>query len=238
MKNTHLRNGRPLAYCLGSIVWSFLFLSCQPAKRTLTRFQVTSLKALDLEETLTRADELLMAYTLTSFDASGKAVGVSSGSWGIQTTKKGQDFRESAFQPIEIPLPQNGKIVATVVLVEIDDYAQAQKTLTEIRRYHDFIRVPAALAELADVALTPLKYLSLALSATGVGFQLADRLDDDDLLGQNSTELSYQQAITTPTVRVPLTFKETNLGSRYHYELSYDLRTRRVRLRPQPKRKS
>ena len=214
---------------------AFLFSSC--TQQIVTRFQVTSLKALDLEETLTRNDELLMAYTLTSFDALGKAVAVSSGSWGIQTAKKDQEFRESAFQPIEIPLPKNGKIVASMVLIEIDDYAQAQKTLTEIRKYHDFIKVPAALAELADVALTPLKYLSLGLSATGVGFQLADRLDDDDLLGQNSTELSYQQAITTPTVRVPLTFKETHLGSSYHYELSYDLRTQRVRLRPQPKPK-
>ena len=215
---------------------AFLFSSC--TQQTLTRFQVTSLKALDLEETLTRNDELLMAYTLTSFDASGKAVAVSSGSWGIQTAKKGQEFGESAFQPIEIPLPKHGKIVATVVLIEIDDYARAQKTLTEIRKYHDFIKIPAALAELADVALTPLKYLSLGLSATGVGFQLADRLDDDDLLGQNSTELSYQKAITPPTVRVPLTFQESRLGSSYHYELSYDLRTQRVRLRPQPKPKS
>lgn len=238
MKNTDLGIIKPLAYGLGFIAYSFFFLSCQPAKQTLTRFQVTSLKALDLEETLTRTDELLMAYTLTSFDAWGKAVGVSSGSWGIQTARTGQEFRESAFQPIEIPVPKNGKIVATVVLVEIDDYAQAQKTLAEIRRYHDFIKVPAALAELADVALTPLKYLSLGLAATGVGFQLANRLDDDDLLGQNSTELSYQKAITTPTVRVPLTFKETHLGSSYHYELSYDLRTQRVRLRPQQKPKS
>jgi hypothetical protein len=212
--------------------------SCQPAKQTLTSFQIKSLKALDLEETLTRKDELLMAYTLTSFDAAGKAVAASTGSWGIQEAKTGQEFRESAFQPIEIPFPRNGKIVATVVLVEVDDYAQAQKTLTEIRRYHDYIKIPAALAELADIALTPLKYISLGLSATGVGFQLADRLDDDDILGQNSTELSYQKALSSPMIRVPLTFKDTHLSTSYHYELNYDLRTQTLRVRPQRKPKS
>lgn len=224
---------RLLTFILLSV---FLLTSC--TRQTLTRFQITSLKALDLEETLTRNDELLMAYTLTSFDASEKAVAVSTGSWGIQAAKKGQEFRESAFQATEIPFPKNGKIVATVVLVEIDDYAQAQKTLTEIRKYHDYIKIPAALAELADVALTPLKYLSLGLSATGVGFQLADRLDDDDILGQNSSELAYQKALLSPTLRVPLTFKDTHLGSSYHYELNYDLRTQTVRLRPQRKPKS
>jgi len=204
----------------------------------LTRFQINSLKALDLQETLTRKDELLMAYTLTTFDASDKAVAVTTGSWGIQEAKTGQEFRESAFQPIEIPLPKNGKVVATVVLIEVDDYAQAQKTLTEIRKYHDFIKVPAALAELADVALTPLKYLSLGLSAAGVGFQMADRLDDDDLLGQSSIELSYQQAQASPVFNVPLTFKADHLGSSYHYELNYDLRTQTIRVRPQRRPKS
>ncbi|MPR32988.1 hypothetical protein [Salmonirosea aquatica] len=212
------------AYCL------LLLLSASCAKQTVTSFQITSLKALDLEETLTRKDELLMAYTLTSFDASNKAVAVSTGSWGVQEAKTGQEFRENAFQPISIPLPKNGKLVATVVLVEVDDYASAQKTLTEIRRYHDYIKIPAALAELADVALTPLKYLSLALSATGVGFQLADRLDDDDLIGQNNTELTYQQALLSADLKVPLTFKGGHLGSSFHYELNYDLRTQTVRV--------
>ncbi len=225
----------PLKLLTFILLSAFFLTSC--AKQTLTRFQITSLKALDLEETLTRNDELLMAYTLTSFDALDKAVAVSTGSWGIQATKKEQEFRESAFQPIEITVPKNGRVVATVVLVEIDDYAKAQKTLAEIRKYQDYIKIPAALAELADVALTPLKYLSLALSATGVGFQLADRLDDDDLLGQNSTELTYQKALLSPLLKVPLTFKDTHLGSSYHYELNFDLRTQTVLLRPRRKPK-
>ncbi|MBU1821305.1 MAG: hypothetical protein KKG00_07310 [Bacteroidetes bacterium] len=214
-----------------------LLTACQPARQTLTSMQVTSLKALDLEETVSRQDELLMAYTLTSFDQHGKAVAVSTGSWGIQEAKTNQAFSEKAFQPIEIPLPKNGKVVASLVLLEIDDYENARKTLTEIRKYHDYIKVPAGLAELADVALTPIKYISVALSVAGIGFQLADRLDDDDLLGQNQSELTYQQAQTSPVKRVPLTFKNSHMGSTYHYELAYDLRSQSVRVKPVRKAK-
>lgn len=214
------------------------FTSCQPARQTLTSLQISSLKAIDLEETLSRGDELLMAYSLTTFDASGKAVSVINGSWGVQETKEGQSFPSTSFTPIEIPLPRNGKVVASLVLVEIDDYATAQKTLAEMKKYNDYIKVPAGLAELADVALTPLKYISLGLTAAGIGFQIADRLDNDDILGQNSTELTYAKAISTPKIRVPVTFKNKNFGDSFHYELAYDLTTRTVIMKPFKKAKS
>lgn len=206
--------------------------ACQAPKQTLTSLQVTSLKALDLEETVTRSDELLMAYSLTAVDASGRPLETINGSWGIQEARKGQAFDEKAFLPIQIPIPKNGKLVASLVLVEVDDYDKARKTLTEIRKYHDIVKVPAGLAELADITLTPIKYLSLGLSAAGVAFQLADRLDNDDILGQHSTELTYEKALVTPLVQVPLQFKGSNLGNSFHYELAYDLRTSTVRLKP------
>ncbi len=211
------------------IFFTLLISSC--TRQTLTSMQIMRLEAVDLEETLTRRDELMMAYSLTSFDAAGKAVAVSNGSWGIVEAKTGQVFSEKDFQSIQLPLPKNGKIVATLALVEVDDYAKAQKTLATIRKYHDFIKIPAALAELADVALTPLKYLSLGLSAAGVGFQLADRLDADDILGQNSTELLYQKAVANPSLKVPLTFKDSHLKSSFHYELFYELRSQTVRMK-------
>lgn len=139
-------------------------LTSSCARQTLTSMQITRLQAVDLEETMTLRDELMMAYLLTSFDTAGKAVAVSNGSWGIVEARTGQVFGEKDFQSIQISLPKKGKIVATLALVEVDDYARAQKTLATIRKYHDFIKIPAALAELADVALTPLKYLSLGLS--------------------------------------------------------------------------
>jgi hypothetical protein len=205
--------------------------ACQPSLQTLTQLQVTRLQAVELEERVSRSDELLMAYAITSLDASGRAVETVNGSWGIQPARRGQVFEENVFPPVRLAVPKNGKIIASLVLVEVDDYDSARKTLTDIRKYHDIIKVPAGLAELADVALTPLKYLSLGLAAAGVGFQLADRLDNDDMLGQHSTELTYGQAQSTPAVKVPVQFKGSSLGMAYHYELTYDLRTSTVRVK-------
>lgn len=224
--------------CLLLLFTALFFTSCQPAKQTVTSFQITSLKALDLEESLTRSDELLLAYTLTALDEKGHALAISTGSWGVQEARKAQIFPEKSFQPIQIPIPKNGKVVATVVLIEVDDYEKAQKTLAEIKKYHDYIRIPAGLAELADVALTPIKYLSLGLSAAGIGFQVADRLDDDDVLGQVSREYTHQQILASPTIRVPLTFTSTHLGSSFHYEMEFDLRSQSVRVVPRPKSKT
>lgn len=208
-----------------------VFTACSVPKQTLTDLQITSLKALDLEESISRSDELMMAYTLTSFDAKGKAVASVNGSWGIQEVVKDQQFGEKAFRPIQLEIPKNGKLVASLVLIEVDDYEQAKKTISEIRKYHEIIKIPAGIAELADVTLTPLKYISIGLSAVGVGFQLADRLDKDDLLGQNKTELTYEKAVSTPSVRIPLKFTGKNLGDSYHYELTYDLRSKTVKVK-------
>lgn len=212
-----------------------ILTACSTPQQTLTNLSITSLKALDLEEDLSKSDEIMMAYTLTSFDEKGKAVATVYGSWGIQETKKNQKFDEKAFKPLQLEIPKNGRVVASLVLIEVDDYEKARKTLDAIKRYHEIIKIPAGIAELADVTLTPLKYISIGLSAVGVGFQLVDRLDADDLLGQSKTELYYTKALTTPVVHVPLKFTGKNLGSSYDYELAYDLRSKTVKVKSKGK---
>jgi hypothetical protein len=212
-----------------------LFSACSTSQHTLTSLSVNSLKALDLEEDLSGSDELMMAYSLTSFDEKGKAIATINGSWGIQETKKNQKFTEVAFRPIELEMPKNGRIMASLVLIEVDDYEKALKTLDGIKRYHEIVKIPAGIAELADVTQTPLKYISIGLSAVGVGFKLVDRLDQDDLLGQHKTELSYAKALTTPVVHVPLKFTGKNLGSSYDYELAYDLRSKTIKVKSKGK---
>lgn len=198
--------------------------------------QVKTLKAVDLEETLTRQDELLMAYTLTSYDQKGQAVAMAQGSWGIVEAKKGQVFPETAFPKIQLQMPLNGKIVASLVLIEVDNYAKAQQTLTKLRTYNDYLKFPVGLAELADVALTPLKYISISLSALGIGFQLADRLDDDDVLGEHQTVLTYVDAQQTPLRPVPVVFENSSFASSYRYELRYDLQSQSIQVKGKSRR--
>ncbi|GAB2544290.1 hypothetical protein [Spirosoma aerophilum] len=200
-----------------------------------------SLKAVNLEETISRRDELMMAYSLTSYDATNKAVAVVNGGWGVETVKKDQqlDLRtpaqeHSAAKPIQLELPRNGRIVASIVLIEVDDYEQAKQTMAKIQKVHNLIALPAGLLLTATELLTPLKYVSAGLVATGVGLQLLDKLDNDDLLGQSSVELRDADVRRKKQrfVRVPATFTGKNLNDPFTYQLEYDITLKSVKIQP------
>ncbi|RYF49226.1 MAG: hypothetical protein EOO39_45865, partial [Cytophagaceae bacterium] len=177
---------------LSLLVGVSMQMSCTRQPALTAELTPRSLKAVNLEETLTRRDELMMAYSLTSYDAQNKAVAVVNGGWGVESVQKDQqlDLQATAPQgehnpakPINLVIPRNGRIVASLVLIEVDDYNQARQTMTKIQKVHNLIAVPAGLLLTATEVLTPLKYVSAGLVASGVGLQLLDKLDDDDLLG-------------------------------------------------------
>src|SRR4051794_31800847 len=112
-------------------------LSCTRQPALTAELTPRSLKAVNLEETLTRRDELMMAYSLTSYDAQNKAVAVVNGGWGVESVQKDQqlDLQATAPQgehnpanPISLVIPRNGRIVASLVLIEVDNYNQARQT--------------------------------------------------------------------------------------------------------------
>ncbi|MFD2933650.1 hypothetical protein [Spirosoma flavum] len=197
-----------------------------------------SLKAVNLEETISQRDELMMAYSLTSYDAQNKAVAVVSGGWGVETVQKNQqlDLQTIPHQAksITLELPRNGRIVASLVLIEIDDYNRAKQTLTKIQKIHNLVSVPAGLLLTATEVLTPLKYVAAGLVASGVGLQLLDKLDNDDLLGQSSVELRETDVRQKKQrfVRVPAVFTGQNLKDSFDYRLEYDITLKSVKIRP------
>ena len=195
-----------------------------------------SLTAMNLEETLGN-DEVMMAYSLTSYDAQNKPVGVVNGGWGVETVKKGQQLNLQTTGPaksIQLALPKNGKIVASLVLIEVDDYNQAKQTLAKIQKIHNIVAVPVGLLLTATEVLTPLKYVSAGLVASGIGLQLMDKLDDDDLLGQSSVEL-HESALRQKKqrfVHVPATFSGQHLRNSFEYQLTYDVTLKTVKIQP------
>lgn len=198
-----------------------------------------SLKAVNLEETVSRRDELMMAYSLTSYDAQNKPVAVVNGGWGVETVQKDQqlDLQTKGTQqalPINLELPRNGRIVASLVLIEIDDYNRAKQTVAKIQKIHNLVVVPAGLLLTATEVLTPLKYVSAGLVASGIGLQLLDKLDDDDLLGQSSVELREADLRQKKQrfVQVPAVFTGQNLTGAFEYRLEYDLVLKSVKIRP------
>lgn len=210
----------------------FLLASCAAPKPLTAELKPNSLKANNLEETLSRRDEVMLAYSLVSYDAKNKAVGVVNGGWGVQAVRKGQSANLTDAQPVRLPLPQGGKIVASVVLLEVDDYNQASALVGKIQRVSTMVSVPAGVLLSGAEILTPLKYVSAGLAAAGLGLQFANQLDDDDVLGQSSVTLTDAEVrgSSKRAMRVPVRFAGTHLRDAFDYELTYDLLLKKVKI--------
>ncbi|QKZ14810.1 hypothetical protein [Spirosoma sp. KUDC1026] len=219
---------------------SVLALSaCSRSSSLTAQLTPRSLKAINLEETISGRDELMLAYTLTSYDAQNKAVAVVNGGWGIQSVRKGQQIdlqsaRDSVAPPINLSIPRNGKLIASVVLLEVDDYQKTRQLLDQVRRVHNVVSAPAMLLLSATELLTPLKYVAAGMAASGVGVSLLDRLDKDDLIGQSSLEISEAELRRSKQrlINVPAQFSGRHLQDSFAYELTYDLRLKTAKIRP------
>jgi len=222
-------------------VFALLFLACcKTTQKTLppvaaavpleiqTSLQITSLKANDLEETLTQQDEILLAYSLTAIDSNNQVAASINGTWGVEKIKQGGAFFAKNFVPIALIVPTNGKIVASVVLIEVDDYQTTQRWLKEAQKVSSLVSVPAVVLEVGSL-LTPLKYVSAGLITAGVGFELTQKLDDDDMLGQFIHEIAYAQALRQPVVRVSVPMKGKHALTNYHYNLTFEMKQTRLK---------
>lgn len=209
-------------------------IACAPQKPLTAELRPRSLQAINLEETLSGRDELMMAYSLISYDAQNRPVGVVNGGWGVASVQKGQQPDLRSAQPIRLDLPRNGRLVASLVLIEVDDYQRARQTLDQVRRIHNVVAGPAALALTATEVLTPLKYVAAGLAASGIGLQLLDQFDNDDLLGQSSVELREADLRHKKQrlLHVPVVFTGQNRHDHYEYQLSYDIGLRHVQMQP------
>ncbi|QMW06747.1 hypothetical protein [Spirosoma foliorum] len=222
-------------------------IGCTPQPTLTAELVPRSLRAVNLEETISRRDELMMAYSLTSYDAKNKPVAVVNGGWGVESVKKDDQLdlqtgktdgsssvEHSPAKPISLQLPRNGRIVASVVLIEVDDYNQARQTISKIQKIHNIVALPIGLLLTATEVLTPLKYVSAGLVASGIGLQLVDKLDDDDLLGQSSVDLREAdlRQKKQQLVHVPAVFTGQNMKDAFDYRLEYDIVLKTVKIQP------
>ena len=211
-----------------------LLASCAAPRPLTAELKPNSLKANNLEETVSRRDEVMLAYSLVSYDAQNKAVGVVNGGWGVQAVTKGMSTNLSEAVPVRLPMPKNGRIVASIVLIEVDDYNKASDLVGKIQKTTSIVSVPVGLLLSGVEALTPLKYVSAGLAAAGMGLQFANQLDDDDVLGQSSVELTDASLKKSRKrmMRVPARFTGQHLRDSFDYELTYDLTLKNVKIEP------
>lgn len=211
-----------------------LLTSCAVPRSLTAELKPNSLKANNLEETLSRQDEVMLAYSLVSYDADNKPVGVVNGGWGVQAMAKNAVTDLTQAIPVRLPMPKNGRIVASMVLIEVDDNRKAAELIGKMQKLSTIISVPAGLLLSGVEALTPLKYVSAGLAAAGLGLQFANQLDDDDVLGQSSVELTAAAVKKSARrmMRVPAHFTGQHLRDSFDYELTYDLTLKNVKIGP------
>ncbi|GAB3270087.1 hypothetical protein GCM10027347_40540 [Larkinella harenae] len=213
-----------------------LLSACSGSKPLTAEMQLSSLKANNLEETITRQDELMMTWSLTAFDKQNRLVGVASSAWGVEKVKKGALLSFEQQAPVQLSVPKDGKVVASLVLIEVEDYSQAQQLIKRIRDVNGWIQVPFGFFELGAELLTPLKYVTTALTAAGLGIQLTDRLDKDDILGQSSVELrdtpDSRKKKKPLAVHVPARFTGRHLRDSFDYQVEYDIQLKRMKIKP------
>jgi hypothetical protein len=187
-------------------------------------FQVKSLKAINLEEELTFADEVVLTYSLTAVDENNKVVQVANGSWGVESMKKGQIVLGDKFKTIELQIPLKGKILSSVVLTEVDDYQKAQGLVKKINEVGGLGKIPAMFISLGEFE-TPLAVVFASLQAAGIGLKAAEKFDQDDLLGQSTFDLNVL-TISNKQKMYPinLIFEGEHLKNKFKYELNYELK--------------
>lgn len=193
-----------------------------PVEKEIT-MQVTGLKAISLQEPWSLADEIVLTYTLTSVDENQKVTQVLSGSWGVENLKKGAVITTDKFQPISLTIPPKGKLLATVVLMEVDDYEKISKTLKFINTFGGIAKIPTMVISLAEYE-TPLAIVFGGLQAAGFAVSTLDRFNENDVLGQNTFTIPINKnSLAKPRYTLPLTFKGTGMTDPFNYELSYEL---------------
>jgi hypothetical protein len=212
---------------------AFLITACKTSKpvasnpvlndeKTVT-LQVKSLEAINLEEDLTFADEIVLTYSLTAVDENNKVIQVANGSWGVESMKKGTLILKERFKPIELIVPSKSKVLSSVILTEIEDYKKAQNTVLKINSFGGLSKIPALFISLGEYE-TPLAVVFASLQAAGIGLQAAQRFDKDDLLGQSTFEVKMDTiSRVKQVVPVDLNFEGEHLKNSFQYKMKYEL---------------
>lgn len=212
----------PAKILLLTVLFGCILGACKPTQFVAT-LQPQSLKAIDLEETLTGADEILMVYSLTAVNAQNQLIDTKNQVWGVEKIIKNQVIGQAKFIPVHLDVPANGQIRANVIVLEIENYQKAQQLIDKLRKANGLATIPMMALEVGEAA-TPLRYITLALSLIGESLKYANYIDTDDLLGEHQYLLDAKQFKKSGfRLQIPVTFKDKHLAETYEYQLVYEL---------------
>jgi hypothetical protein len=201
----------------------------------VVQLKVNSLQAKSVQEKgvlgSQDGDELTLVYALQAYDERGALVAVNTGYWGTRTIAEGSMIPAAEFDKISVRVPKDGKVLAALALLEIDDYKGERriaqvKSRTRVERQPSFMQ---ATSFNEDQHLAPLELITKALAVAGYRNFMSKHLTvstNDDLGGtkkvMETTDLSrIMSGGRAGQETVELDGSQVN--ENYFYVLKYDL---------------
>jgi len=185
--------------------------------------------AQDIQENLTRYDELFVTYSLSVVDHDS-VVKATHGTRYLDKIKKGARISlDSIPGGLHLDLKEGQKLGIQIALWEIDDYSKSKFFLNKVSSYSGALQIPFALIEWSS-ASNPLGWFLWGMRLSSVGLDFLASLDRDDLLGISEVvwtwdDLSLQNR---PRIkRIHWKGKDSAINS-FHYEFGYEIKVKDI----------
>jgi hypothetical protein len=184
--------------------------------------------AQDIQENLTRFDELFVTYSLSVVDQDS-VVKAAHATHYLGKIKKGAKLSLDSIPSLRLDLKEGQKIGIQIALWEIDDYSKSQKFLNKVSMYSDALQIPLTFIEWSS-ASNPLGWFlwGTRLSSVGLGFLAS--LDRDDLLGISERVWSWDDLSRQNGSRIKHIHwkgKDSAINS-FHYEFAYEIKVKDI----------
>jgi len=182
----------------------------------------------DIQENLTRYDELFVIYSLSVVDHDS-VVKAAHGTRYLGKVKKGAKISLDSIPGLRLDVKEGQKLGIQIALWEIDDYSKSQKFLNKVSSYSEALQIPLAFVEWSSVS-NPLGWFLWGTRLSSVGLDFLASLDRDDLLGISEVvwtwdDLSLQNR---PRIkRIHWKGKDSAINS-FYYEFGYEIKVKDI----------
>lgn len=191
--------------------------------------EITQFTCLDGEEddfvTSSGEDEITLLYSIVQTDQNGWAVRASNHGWGPYDIHAGERYDSRYFKELtlsEIPLGYG--LVVPLSIVEIEDYSEAQDTMDTINEYASYVEF-ANMFNPEPYSRSAIEITGKVLYYAGIGLDIVDWADDDDVLADNvdvgNPNLVHSTLASGGQLYNGWNFSGENNLDHFEYEISY-----------------
>ena len=182
----------------------------------------------DIQENLTRYDELFVTYSLSVVEKDS-VVKAAHGTHYLGKVKKGAKISLDSIPGLRLELIEGQKLGIQIALWEIDDYSKSQKFLNKVSTYSNALQIPLTFIEWSS-ASNPLGWFLWGTRLSSVGLDFLATLDRDDLLGISEGVWSWEDLSlqNRPRIkRIQWKGKDSAINS-FHYEFGYEIKVKDI----------